>query len=121
MPSVSAWLSSISFAEEWVEAVQSYCIRRWNDGEDKGSGILNAPTTVFSIAEEDFEVKIWADLFGIRAERHPGFPAETFSGRGDPEAGDTAAFIMESDKFLSKRQPTKKMMKSTHLEDGMSI
>ena len=37
------------------------------------------------------------------------------------EASDTAAFIMEkSDKFLSKDSPLfKKMMKSTHLEDGM--
>ena len=66
---------------------------------------------------------VLADLFGIRQSGILDFKlGDIFQDAAIlKEASDTAAFIMEkSDKFLSKDSPLfKKMMKSTHLEDGM--
>ena len=91
---------------------QSYCILMYgNDGKKTKErlGILNRSNDGFYIAEEDLKLRGPGDLFIFQ-------DAAILK-----EASDTAAFIMEkSDKFLSKDSPLfKKMMKSTHLEDGM--
>ncbi len=86
-------------------------------------GILNRSNDGFYIAEEDLKLRGPGDLFGIRQSGILDFKlGDIFQDAAIlKEASDTAAFIMEkSDKFLSKDSPLfKKMMKSTHLEDGM--
>ena len=62
------------------------------------------------------------DLFGIRQSGILDFKlGDIFQDAAIlKEASDTAALSWKSDKFLSKDSPLfKKMMKSTHLEDGM--
>ena len=127
MPSVSAWPSSISFAEEWVEAASSPTVFSCTETTGKKTkerlGILNRSNDGFYIAEEDLKLRGPGDLFGIRQSGILDFKlGDIFQDAAIlKEASDTAAFIMEkSDKFLSKDSPLfKKMMKSTHLEDGM--
>ena len=105
---------------------QSYCILMYgNDGKKTKErlGILNRSNDGFYIAEEDLKLRGPGDLFGIRQSGILDFKlGDIFQDAAIlKEASDTAAFIMEkSDKFLSKDSPLfKKMMKSTHLEDGM--
>ena len=85
--------------------------------------ILNKSNDGFFIAGEDLKLRGPGDLFGIRQSGILDFKlGDIFQDAAIlKEASDTAAFIMEkSDKFLSKDSPLfKKMMKSTHLEDGM--
>ena len=105
---------------------QSYCILMYgNDGKKTKErlGILNRSNDGFYIAEEDLKLRGPGDLFGIRQSGILDFKlGDIFQDAAIlKEASDTAAFIMEkSDKFLSKDSSLfKKMMKSTHLEDGM--
>ena len=105
---------------------QSYCILMYgNDGKKTKErlGILNRSNDGFYIAEEDLKLRGPGDLFGIRQSGILDFKlGDIFQDAAIlKEASDTAAFIMEnSDNFLSNDSPLfKKMMKSTHLEDGM--
>ena len=105
---------------------QSYCILMYgNDGKKTKErlGILNRSNDGFYIAEEDLKLRGPGDLFGIRQSGILDFKlGDIFQDAAIlKEASDTAAFIMEkNDKFLSKDSPLfKKMMKTTHLEDGM--
>ena len=105
---------------------QSYCILMYgNDGKKTKErlGILNRSNDGFYIAEEDLKLRGPGDLFGIRQSGILDFKlGDIFQDAAIlKEASDTAALIMEkNDKFLSKDSPLfKKMMKTTHLEDGM--
>ena len=105
---------------------QSYCILMYgNDGKKTKErlGILNRSNDGFYIAEEDLKLRGPGDLFGIRQSGILDFKlGDIFQDAAIlKEASDTAALIMEkNDKFLSKDSPLfKKVMKTTHLEDGM--
>lgn len=105
---------------------QSYCILMYGTDSKKTKErlqILSRSNDGFYIAEEDLKLRGPGDLFGIRQSGILDFKlGDIFQDASILKAAsDTAGKLIEkSDKFLSKDTPLfKKMMKSTHMTDGM--
>ena len=79
--------SSISFAEEWVEAASVLLyshVRKRRERRQRSAWESNRSNDGFYIAEEDLKLRGPGDFFGIRGERILISSWETFFRRGDP-------------------------------------